>query len=122
MISCGSARSGKMIQVDDSFNGREVTLHTGESLEVRLSENPTTGHRWNEPEEFRSGWTSVLKQVDDTFDSPGPVPGKPGTRILRFEAIQAGNADLVLHNRRSWDKDAEPARIFRLRVQVQPAG
>jgi inhibitor of cysteine peptidase len=111
-----------MVQVDDTFNGREVALSASEMLEVRLSENPSTGHRWTQPEESRSGWTAILRQVDDTFESAGTVPGKSGTRILRFEAIGAGDADLLLQYRRSWDKDAEPARRFRLHVRVQPAG
>jgi inhibitor of cysteine peptidase len=111
-----------MVQVDDTFDGRKVALGAGEMLEVRLSENPSTGHRWTQPEESRSGWTAILRQVDDTFESAGTVPGKSGTRILRFEAIGAGDSDLLLQYRRSWDKDAEPARSFRLHVRVQPAG
>ena len=123
-MSCVSAHSGKMTQVDDSFDGRQITLHTGDALEVRLAENPSTGYRWKEPQESQTGSTNVLKKVEDTFESPPgqPVPGKPGTRILRFEATTTGDADLVLQYRRSWNSGAQPARTFRLRVRVQPAG
>jgi len=110
-----------MTQVNDGFDGREVILHTGEMLEVRLSENPSTGYRWKEPEESRAAWVDVLRQVDDKFESAAPpTPGKPGTRILHFEAVAAGDADLVLLYGRSWDSGAQPAKTFRLRVRVQP--
>jgi inhibitor of cysteine peptidase len=122
MISCVPLHSRKMMQVDETFNGREVALHLGDMLEVRLSENPSTGYRWTQPQGFSSGWTTILKQVDDTFDSPASVPGRSGTRVLRFESIGTGDADLLMQYRRSWDKDAEPARSFRLHVRVQPSG
>jgi inhibitor of cysteine peptidase len=113
-----------MTQVDDSFDGRQITLHPGETLEVRLSENPSTGYRWKEAEQSQAGSMNVLRKVDDAFESPPGqrVPGRPGTRILRFEATTSGGADLVLQYGRSWNSGAQPARTFRLRVRVQPGG
>ena len=122
MIACVPAHSRKMIQVDDSFDGREVVLHASEMLEVRLSENASTGYHWTLPPALKDNWTITLRELDDTFDSPGRTPGKPGTRSLYFEAIQAGNAELVLEYRRPWEKDAKSARSFRLRVRVEPTG
>ncbi len=124
VFSCVSTHSHKMTQVDDSFDGREITLHTGDTLEVRLSENPSTGFRWNAPDESRDALPNILKRVDDKFEAaPGqPVPGKSGMRILRFQAIAAGDAALVLQYGRSWNSSAQPARTFRLRVQVQAGG
>jgi inhibitor of cysteine peptidase len=111
-----------MIQVDERFDGQEVVLHSHEMLEVRLSENASTGYRWAMPAELNANWTTMLREVEDTFESAGPTPGKPGTRVLRFEAIQPGTAELVLEYRRSWGDGAKPARSFRLRVRVEPAG
>jgi inhibitor of cysteine peptidase len=111
-----------MIQVDEGFDGREVVLRSSEMLEVRLSENASTGYRWAMPPELNANWASTLREVEDTFESTGSTPGKPGTRVLRFEAIQSGKAELFLEYRRSWADSAKPARSFRLRVRVEPAG
>ena len=121
MMACASAHSRKMIQVDEGFDGREVVLHSSEMLEVRLSENASTGYRWAMPLELNANWATTLREVEDTFESTGPTPGKPGTRVLHFEAIQPGKAELVLEYRRSWEEGAKPARSFRLRVRVEPA-
>ena len=40
------ARNPKMMQVDRSYNEREVTVAIGEVVEISLAENPTTGFRW----------------------------------------------------------------------------
>jgi predicted secreted protein len=109
-----------MIQVDDGFDGREVVLHSGEMLEVRLSENASTGYRWAMPVELNANWATTLREVEDKFEAKDPTPGKPGTRVLHFEAIQPGKAELVLEYRRSWE-GAKPARSFRLRLRVEPA-
>ncbi len=119
VMACVPAHSRKMIQVDEGFDGREVVLHSGEGLEVRLSENASTGYRWAIPLELNANWATTLREVEDTLELTGPTPGKPGTRVLRFEAIQAGNAELVLEYRRSWENAAKPARSFRLRVRVE---
>ena len=74
------------------------------------------------PPELNANWAATLREVEDTFESTGPTPGKPGTRVLRFEAIQPGKAELVLEYRRSWQDAAKPAQSFRLRVSVEPAG
>jgi predicted secreted protein len=122
MVACAPAHSKKMIQVDESFDGREVVLHSNEMLEVRLSENAATGYRWGMPPDLNANWATTLRETGDTLESPGPTPGKPGTRVLRFEAIQPGKAELVLEYRRSWEDSAKPARSFRLRVKVEAAG
>ena len=115
MISCVSAHSRKMVQVDDSFDGREVALGAGGMLEVRLSEDPSTGHRWAQTEASRSGWSAILRQVDDTFDSSGTVPGKSGTRIFRFEAIGAGGRESSPRREPSiMEKTRAPGRRFQL--------
>ena len=110
-----------MMQLDESFDGRSVTLRVGERIELALAENASTGYRWRPAPARRSAWGPALRAIDETFAAPGQrpeKPGAPGIRRLYFEAVTAGSADLELEYRRSWQPSAQAARTFRLRIEV----
>jgi predicted secreted protein len=110
-----------MIQADDTFDGRELALHIGETLEVRLAENASTGYQWSIPPELKHKLAPALRELQETIEAPAGPPGKPGFRHLYFEAVAAGNAELEIHYRRSWETKKPPARTFRLHISVRPA-
>jgi predicted secreted protein len=110
-----------MIELDESFDGRSVTLRVGDRIELALAENASTGYRWSPPSGRDSAGSSALREIDETFAAPGQrpgMPGAPGIRHLYFEAVTAGSADLELEYRRSWQPSAQAARTFRLRIEV----
>jgi len=108
------AQSSKMIRVDDNFNGREVTLQTGEALEIALAENATTGFQW-----LLKTKPDFVEEFQDTEPSPSPgPPGRGGIHRFYFRAVQPGTGELDLAYRRSWEKEKPPARSFRLRIRV----
>jgi inhibitor of cysteine peptidase len=108
-----------MVQVDDSFNGREVSLQAGDTLEVSLSENASTGFQWSVPPELKHRFDTVIREREQAVEGSSGPPGKPGVRHLYFETIGTGTAELELHYRRSWESKAPPARKFKLRVRVR---
>jgi inhibitor of cysteine peptidase len=110
------------MQVDDTFDGREVALQTGETLRVSLSENASTGYRWIIPPELRNKLTPTLLEREETVEAPAGPPGRPGVRHFYFEALAAGTVEMEIHYRRSWESNKEPARKFRLRVVVRTPG
>jgi inhibitor of cysteine peptidase len=99
--------------IDESFNGGEVSLGPNEAFEVSLPENPTTGFRWR----LRSDGAPVCTLEGDTFDAPEPVPGRGGTRRLRFRTVAAGKARIALDYARRWGT-GEPARTFSVGIVV----
>ena len=110
------AQASKMIKVDDSFNGREVALQTGEALEVAIAENATTGFRW-----YIKTKLDFLPEFQDSEpppSSPTGPPGKGGVHRFYFRATHAGTGELELEYRRSWEKQKAPARLYKLRVRV----
>jgi predicted secreted protein len=121
LIPHAQAHHRKMIQVDDTFDGRDVTLQVGETLEVSLPENASTGHRWSVPPGLKSALAPSLREQKETVEAHAGPPGKPGVRHLYFEAVAAGTAEIEIDYRRSWEKDAPPARKFKLHVVVPPA-
>jgi inhibitor of cysteine peptidase len=111
----------KMVQVDESFNGRQIEIHVGETLAISLSENASTGFQWIIPPESAHNFEKILhERKPDVEGTPGP-PGKPGVRRFSFEAFKPGTAELELHYRRPWETDKPPARKFKLRIRVRPA-
>jgi inhibitor of cysteine peptidase len=56
---------------------------------------------------------------------PTVVPGKKGvvggktTQVFAFKAAAAGTSNLELHYKRPFEKDKEPAKTFKVTVEVK---
>jgi len=111
----------KMVQVDESFNGRQVDIHVGETLLISLSENQSTGFQWTMQPESAHNFEKILHERKPDVEGTAGPPGKPGVRHFSFEAFRPGTAELELHYRRAWETAKPPARKFKLRIRVRPA-
>ncbi len=100
---------------DESANGRTVEVKIGETIEVRLPENPTTGFRW----QLTADGGPACAKIDDTFTAPSGPPGQGGTHVWKFKAVAAGEGDIELRHRRHWEAQGEPAKIFKLHVKIE---
>lgn len=103
-----------MPRLDENHDRRPVDLAVGETLELSLPENPTTGHRWH----FDPAPPAVLKVESDHFEPPHGALGAGGRRRWTFRAQEPGEGTLKLVYRRSWEKTA--AGHFRAEVTVGP--
>ncbi len=101
-----------MAQVDEKSNGDQIKLATGETLEVCLSENRTTGYKW-----ALESSGDVCSLVNDNFQ-PGHAAGEPGLHCWQFRAERAGGSSIELSYSRTWGEEKTPARTFKLTVQV----
>jgi len=103
-----------VLEINKDQNGGEVEVKLGESFEVRLAENPTTGYRWA----IRSLGVSCLKVEEDTFEPPGSgALGAGGAHRWRFRTVQEGIADLAMEYRRSWEQRS--ADTFKVSIHVK---
>jgi len=110
-----------MVQADDSFSGRQVELHVGETLKISLSENASTGFQWITPPESVHAFEKILREGEAVAEGEKGPPGKPGVRHFYFEAFEPGTVELELQYRRPWETAKPPARKFKLRVRVRPS-
>ena len=102
--------------ITEESNGTEINLAAGETLEVRLEENRSTGFKWVLESSSKAG-EGVLALVGDSFEK-GEAVGQPGTHRWEFRAERAGSGTITLSYQRPWEGKASPARSFKLNVRV----
>lgn len=102
-----------MSQVDETSNGKEIELAVGETLEVRLPENRTTGFQWV----LESSAKDVSSLVKDEVE-PGRLIGEPGIHRWHFRTERAGSGRIELSYRRPWEEKEKPQRTFALDIRV----
>jgi len=109
-------KRGKLIELKIHDSGRALSVLPQQTIRVSLSENPTTGYRW----QILENGSPVLKLANDTFQkSPSTGVGAGGTRVLEFHTETAGTATLRLGYARASDP-ASQKNEFVLHVQVAP--
>jgi inhibitor of cysteine peptidase len=96
-------------------NGKSIKVHSGDSLVVRLDENPTTGFQW-----ATDGHDDdiLVLQSSDYLPAAGAVIGGGGQRIFTFEAQKAGTTLLQLKRWRAWEGDKSILERFAVTIRV----
>lgn len=113
-------------------DGAHVQLSQGQILVISLESNPSTGYTWEvEHTSVRMEGQRILQQVGESefrpqSDALGTASnqraprllGAPGTQILRFRAVEAGQTPLRLIYHRPWEQDVSPAGTYSLQVDA----
>ena len=94
--------------------GRTVDVHAGDTVLVRLEENPTTGYRWA----AEAGDDQVVALESSDYVQPGSAVGGGGERLFTFRAKKAGSATVRLKLWREWEGETSVARTFTVAVRV----
>jgi predicted secreted protein len=107
------AAAGALTEAD---NGDTVSLAVGETIQVTLESNPTTGYEWL----YQSGDPDVIKQVGDAvYNEPDSgLMGAGGSETFTFEATGAGETVLELWYMRPWES-VQPDTTFEVTVVVE---
>ncbi len=109
-----AAAATRTVTVSESFDGGLVNLVPGDELVVRLSGNAGTGYAWT----LAFNKADVLKPEGGSSAEQTPIPGAPGVKLFRFRAADRGPASVGFAYGRPSEKDAAPARLFRVLVIV----
>lgn len=117
LSACGGDGAVRVTEEDD---GRTISLVEGQTLEIVLDSNLTTGYAWNLVEEPDR---DVLRLVGSEYEpdqvGPDAPEGGGGEEKWTFETVGAGGTGLEL----SYYFQQEPeqnAGSFSLRVEVRP--
>ncbi len=118
LTACSSqaANAADPVAISASDAGKTIELKKGATLVVSLEGNPTTGYNW----QVADPAPAILKQVGDVEVTPvSDAMGAPGTIVLKFSAVQAGQSTLKLAYHRSWEKGVAPEKTFEVTVVVK---
>jgi inhibitor of cysteine peptidase len=97
--------------------GRTIRLAVGASSAIALSENPSTGYRW-QLDGAASRNLALISVSDAGFTSGASGRlGAPGTRRFSITGRQPGTAVAVFDYARPWERVA-PARRYVVTVEV----
>ncbi|MEV6583640.1 protease inhibitor I42 family protein [Streptomyces sp. NPDC051582] len=99
-----------------SDSDRSVTLRVGQSTDVTVDENPSTGYLWQ-----ITALPASLRLKSSTYkpSSSSPMPGSGGTHTFRFTAAQRGTGDLKFALRRLRESATAPAQTLTVKVTVR---
>jgi predicted secreted protein len=102
--------------ITDADKGGVVHLRLGDTLELRLKSNPSTGFMWYVEKES----TPLLKLAHQSqTDITEPGEGRPVYQVFRFEPRRGGDGVLRLHYVRSWEKPTPDDEQFDIRVVIE---
>ena len=120
--SAKPAAAAKKIELGDNDNGGTIHVRPGDTIQIKLRSNPTTGYSWAEVKDKTDAKT--LKSEGNEYkvnDHPAGMVGVGGSDYWTFRALAAGTTEIVLGYGRPWEKDKEPARTFKTTVVVDAA-
>jgi inhibitor of cysteine peptidase len=101
--------------IDEASAGHTVALAVGETVELRLKENPTTGYRW----QMRQDGAPACRVVEDFAVPDDPaVPGRGGVHVWRIEGVRAGDGQVSLAAQRAWEAALPPTTSFAVDIRV----
>ncbi|MCZ7392757.1 MAG: protease inhibitor I42 family protein [Candidatus Methanoperedens sp.] len=110
------------INLNIDYNGRQMELTKGQTLNVTLEANPSTGYSWEVVELNKN----IIHQIGEAeyqqisnFTSEHPMVGAPVMQTFQFEVINTGQTTLKLVYRRSWEKDVAPLNNFSIDLAVR---
>lgn len=110
---------GADIVLGEDANGTTAAAEVKQTLLVKLAGNPTTGYRWSLTKLDGDAIEMVGKPEYVPDKAPKGIVGSGGTFRFLFRALKSGKATLSLAYARPWEKDAAPAKTFRLTVEVK---
>jgi inhibitor of cysteine peptidase len=105
--------------LDANDSGTTIKVEVGDTIEVVLKGNPTTGYGWTV--DLSEDDALILEQVGEpAYVADSDLIGVGGTYTFTFKALTAGEASLELVYARSWES-VPPLETFSVTVQVEAA-
>jgi inhibitor of cysteine peptidase len=107
------------INLSLDYTGRQIELTKGQTFNVTLETNPSTGYSW-EVVELN---TNLLQKIGEADSEPSitneQLVGAPVMHTFQFEVINTGQTTLKIVYRRSWEQEVAPVNTFSIDIFVR---
>ena len=103
------------IQLSEIDQGTSVNARIGDTIVIRLKENPTTGYRWASAE--AGDPVLALHQSEHVPQQDGAI-GAGGFRALTYQVHAAGIGRIQLKRLRPWLGDESIVARFEVNVNA----
>lgn len=114
-LGAGAAAQEARI-ADEADNGGTILLRAGQTMTLRLPENPSTGYRWSlEPYD-----EAMIAVEDGPFRARAGAVGAGGETSWNVTAKSPGTTTLGLKLWRPWEGDASIVRRFGATLRIAP--
>lgn len=104
-----------MLVLSEADHDRTVDVRSGDTIQIILPENATTGYRWaieRRDEDIVEALTSEARYASNAVGSGGWIS-------FEFRGKKAGTGEIVLKHWRHWEGDASITKRFRVQLRVQ---
>ena len=94
---------------------KTISASVNQEFIIALDSNPTTGYGWEESYD-----NSVLNLVDDRYEpdkKAAGLVGAGGTQYFRFKALKAGQTEITLVYKRSWETEILEQKVFNVEIK-----
>ena len=113
VIACSTTHALN-VRLTQADNGSTISLRPGETLEIVLAGNPTTGYNW----EVQEGAETIVRQKGaPVYKADSKLIGAGGTMTFRFECVDAGAVTLSLIYHRSFEPGVAPLKTFTVSIK-----
>jgi inhibitor of cysteine peptidase len=125
----GAAENGRVpaptpndvrVRITQAQNGQVVRVGVNARFAIELVGVPTAGYVWAPAE-----MPAFLTRAGDASGPTTNAQSQPGFtggnhwEVLMFAATTAGHGELVLEQRRPWEKDTPAAQTFRVTIEAR---
>jgi len=96
-------------------SGQAIDIGVNQEFVIALGANPTTGYDWEVSLD-----ESMLELVEKTYKLPEEaeheVVGAGGVDYFRFKALKAGETEITLVYKRSWEEEWIEQKVFIINI------
>ena len=111
----GCSANAERTRLTAADAGSTVSMRVGETLEISLEGNPTTGYTWELAPDDQG---LLVRQGEAEFKAESALLGSGGLVTLRFKALRPGTTELKLIYQRTFEPNVPPLRTFAVHVLV----
>jgi inhibitor of cysteine peptidase len=110
---CTALATAAVFPVSEKDNGRTISARVGDTILLKLQENPSTGYTWT---------LTVTPGLIVTRDQHSPSIirriGAPGTHEWQIRVMQSGDQTISAVYSRAWEAEGTGGREFTLSFRV----